>query len=264
MPKSYFDETEEAQGGITTPLTGALVKIIGIERTKTREKGLRMYVEEVEIKQPKQYKGIRIKDWIVVGSEDDPLAKRPETWRRSEGGPGRLKRLITRAGAPLSDDDEEWMEAVEEREYVTPVHIRMDDDGEPRARLGLAFRPSDEDCPEIGEADEDDKPSKGKAKGKKGATAAGKKLRDRKKGDDDEDEDEKDDEDEDEKPKKGKKGKDEDDEDDEDEKKSSKSSKKSSKKDDDDDDDDDEDEKPKSSKAKSKSKKKDEDDDEDE
>lgn len=231
MGKSYFEESEEAKGGLTKSLTGALVEIVSFERTKTGENsktpGTRMYVEEVKIVEPKRYKDLTVRDWIVVGTAEDPLAKRPETWGRSEAGPGRLKRVLNRSGTPLSDDDEEWMEAAEGKQYVTPITVRADDSGQPRARLGLAYRPSDEDCPEIGEASgEEVKP--GKPAKAKGATAAAKKLRGSKPAKED---------DEDEKP--AKKGKPADDDDSDDDEKPSKSSKKSKADDDDDDEDDD-------------------------
>lgn len=230
MGKSHFKETEEQRGSLPA-MTGALLEITEIERAKTKEKGLRMYVVQLSVVEPKEFAGSTITDWIVVGTEADPLAKQPATWARSEKGPGRLKRLLTRSGTPLSDDDEEWMEAATGNQVVAPITARQDDSGETRNRPGLYFRPSDEDCPEIGEASEDEKKGgKGGKSSAKGAAAASKKARGRHADDENEDEDEK--------PSKGGKSKDSDDED-EDEKPSKSKDKGSKKSKDDDEDEDD-------------------------
>lgn len=177
MGKSFFENTEEQQGSLPA-LTGALLEITGIERSKTGERaktpGCRMYVVELKVVEPKEYANSMLRDWITVGTAEDPLAKRPETWSRTEAGPGRLKRLLTRSGTPLSDDDEEWMEAAEGRQVIAPVSARPDDSGEMRNRPGLYYRPSDEDAPEIGE---DKNAGKGGKPRAKGAAAAAKKAR---------------------------------------------------------------------------------------
>ncbi len=177
MGKSYFDEADEERGSLPA-LTGALLGITGIERSKTGEKaknpGLRMYVVDLKVKEPKKYTNAGVRDWIVVGTADDPFAKKPETWKRSEGGPGRLKRLLTRSGTALTDDDEEWMEAAVGNEVVAPISARESDDGSGKIfnRPGLYYRPSDEDCPEIGEADASTKKDKGKTAKTKPAAEA--------------------------------------------------------------------------------------------
>jgi hypothetical protein len=194
MGKSYFGETEEQRGAVPN-LTGGLLAIKEIERTKVAKetsklKGARMYVVTFSVVEPKSCKGLEVRDWIIVGTVDDLPAKRPETWNRSEGGPGRLKRLLTRSGTPLSDDDEEWMDAAEGREVVAPVIDNGPDFEGPRNKVGLYYRPSDDDCPEIGIAD-DQAPRGGKAKaGAKGAAAGARKLRGVAKKVEDEDDDE--------------------------------------------------------------------------
>jgi hypothetical protein len=152
--KSFFEDTEEQSGSIKA-LTGALLEITSIERSKTKEKGLRMYVMDYKIVEPKKYAGFTLRDWIVVGTDTDPLAKEKATWTEgSEKGPGKLKRVLTRSGTPLSEDDEEWMEAAAGNQFVASVSAKADDEGNIRNRVGKAYRPSDEDAPEIGEAEE--------------------------------------------------------------------------------------------------------------
>lgn len=228
MGKSFFENTEEQRGSLPA-LTGALMEVVGIERGKTGERaktpGLRRYTIELKVVEPKEYAGSIVRDYITVGTPEDPLAKRPETWSRSEAGPGRLKRFLTRTGTPLSDDDEEWMEAAEGRQTIAPVSARPSDDGKIFNSPGLYYRPSDEDAPELGEADGSAAPKKAK-----GAAAAAKKARAGKGGKETEGEEE------DDPPKKAKKAKDEEEEEEEEEKPKKK---KPAKKDDDDEEEED-------------------------
>lgn len=184
------------------------MEITNIERTKTgqgaKTPGCRMYIVDVKVVEPKKLAGGTVRDWITVGTADDPLAKRPESWSgRTESGPGRLKRLLVRSGTPLSDDDEEWMEAAVGKQVVAPINLVFDDSATARNKLGLFFRPSDEDCPDIGVSPEQPTAAGGGKSGKKakGATAAGKRARSRQPVEEDDEETERK-----EKPK-GKKGK---------------------------------------------------------
>lgn len=155
MGKSFFEETEEQQGNIPA-LTGALLEIASIERSKTGENsqtpGCRMYVVDFKVVEPKEFKGMFVRDWITVGTAEDPTAKEKSTWKAGrEKGPGRLTRLLTRSGTPLLEDDEEWMEQAVGNQVVAPISVRQDGGGN---RVGkLFFRPSDDDAPEIGEAE---------------------------------------------------------------------------------------------------------------
>lgn len=181
MGKSFLREAPEQKGSVPA-CTGALLQIKEIERTKTKikegKKAKKMYAVTFEILEPKSLKGMQIRDWLVVGTEDDPLAKEEETWARSEGGPGRLARLLNRANVEIDDDDDQaWMDAAPDGDpVVAPILARADrDSGEMRSSPGLYFAPSDDDCPEVGLAEE----GESKGRGGKGAAAAGKKARGR-------------------------------------------------------------------------------------
>lgn len=160
MGKSYFEETEEQEGNIPA-LTGALLEIGSIERKKTSDQsqtpGCRMYEIQFKVVEPKEFSGMFVRDWITVGTAEDPTAKEKSTWKNGrEKGPGRLTRLLTRSGTPLLEDDEEWMEQAVGNTVVAPITVRTDGDGN---RVGrLFYRPTDDDCPVIG-----------RAEGKKGA-----------------------------------------------------------------------------------------------
>lgn len=194
LVKTSFKKTKEQRGSVPS-CTGALLEVVEVQKGVTGENsqtpGCRRYVPIFKVVEPKEIKGMQVRDnRIIIGTPEDPKAKNEETWQRQEGGPGRLVRLLTRAEVdPGSDpddpwsDDEEWMEAAVGCQVVAP--LRADPTGQFPTSVGLYFRPSDEDCPEIGLAPDDEDGGRGK-KGK-GAAAAGKALR--RKASDDEDED---------------------------------------------------------------------------
>lgn len=181
MARTPLAATEEQRGSVP-PCTGARLKCVEIERTKTREKQHRMYVIILSIVEPKALKGMQIRDFCVIGTEDDPLAKKPETWQRSEGGPGRIKRFLIRSGTGIADDDDTWMEAAVGNEVVAPITERMDPNGQMRTNVGLYYRVGEDDAPEIGIAEA------GAPKGK-GAAGAAKAARRKAVAEPDEDED---------------------------------------------------------------------------
>lgn len=193
MARTYIDKSKEQQG--TVPRGGYKLEITGLEITKTgetsRTPGCKMYALQFKVVKPESHKGMMLRDWMVVGTADDPRAKREETWDVATGGPAKMKRLLARSGADVSEDDEEWEDQLIGRTVVAHVTESEDDQGK-RNRIGFYFRESDDDCPPIG-IDEEGGGRKGRAKPPK-----------KKPADDEDDEKEKDEED---KPKKGKDGK---------------------------------------------------------
>ena len=182
MAKTPMGKTKPQRG--TAPKGAYLCKVLDVDRTKTGENsrvpGCRMYHVQLETsadKRNKGYGGIRLDDWIVVGTEDDPLAKEAETWERSEGGPGRLVLLLQKSGTAVSDNDETWMEALVDQEVVCDVGERVDENGEKRNRIGRPgyYAEGDDDCPEIGPYEEDDEDSpSGRRRSSKAGRAGGK------------------------------------------------------------------------------------------
>jgi hypothetical protein len=198
MARSFLGKTKEAVG--VMPAMGMKVAVEEIERTETGENsatpGALMYVGTLRVLEPEQFKGATLRDWFLIGTKDDKRAKREETWRRSEGGPGRLVRMLKRAGVATSDDDEEWMEGAQGAEVcITVLKQRDRETGEWRNRVGLYFREEDEDFVGVGEtleADEDG-PRRGRGAPRTAAKAAGKgpvSARGRAKAEEDEDEEE--------------------------------------------------------------------------
>jgi hypothetical protein len=178
--KSFLKETPQAVGVIPA-CTGALCTIKELEKTKTKikegKKAKKMFVATLEVQKPKGIKGMTLREYYVIGTEDDPMAKNEETWARSEAGPGRLARLLNKANVEIDDEDDQlWCDAATSGDpIVVPIVHRPDTDGTPRAQIGLAFAPDDEDCPEVGFADE----ATSKGSGGKGAAAASKSARGR-------------------------------------------------------------------------------------
>jgi hypothetical protein len=231
--RSFLGRTKEAQGVL--PAMGVKCEIDEIERTQTNEKNHLMYMAILRVTEPAQFAGHQLREWYVIGTDDDPKAKRPETWERTEGGPGRLARLLKRAGVPTADDDEEWMDAAAGQEICVHLGTRTDDNGEPRNRILKTFRETDPDFVGIGEALEADGAGRGRGGRQAKAASSGNASARKAKSKDDDDDDEP-------KPGKGKgKESDDDDTDDEDEAPASKKvrGRKAKARDDDDDTDED-------------------------
>lgn len=155
--RTWLGKTKEAMGVL--PAMGVKAIIEEIEKGVTGENaatpGALMYTVTLRVIEPDRFKGASLRDWFPIGTKDDRGAKREETWRRSEGGPGKLVRMLKRAGIAIVDDDEEWMEAAEGQEVCLVVLKQRDNrDGEWRNRVGLYFRESDDDFIGIGEETE--------------------------------------------------------------------------------------------------------------
>jgi hypothetical protein len=166
MARTFLSKTKEAVG--IMPAMGVKCVVEEIEKGETGENaatpGALMYTAMLRIVEPARFKGAMLRDWFTIGTRDDKKAKRDETWQRSEGGAGRLARLFKRAGVAISDDDEEWMEAIEGAEVCATVTKQRDrSTGEWRNRIGLYFREEDDDFIGIGEEleAEDESPRRG-------------------------------------------------------------------------------------------------------
>jgi hypothetical protein len=173
MAKTFLGKTKEAVG--TLPAMGMKAVIEEIEKGETGENaatpGALMYSAVLRVTEPERFKGATLRDWFPIGTKDDKKAKREETWKRSEGGPGRLVRMLRRAGVAITDDDDEWMEASEGAEVCITVTKRRDENGELRNRVGLYFREEDSDFVGIGEELEaEDETGRGR-RGARGARA---------------------------------------------------------------------------------------------
>jgi hypothetical protein len=150
MATTYLESTKEYKGVI--PPMGVKLRIDELERTESKS-GKLMYVLTAEIVEPEDYANVTLKEWIVIGTDKDKKAKKEATWKSAEGGPGRLKRLLARSGTPLSNDDDEWMEAAQGNLVCAHVTVQADDTGRDRNRIdGQYFRETDKDFIGVGES----------------------------------------------------------------------------------------------------------------
>jgi hypothetical protein len=174
MAKVFLMKTKEAVGVL--PAMGLKVVIEEIEKGETGENaatpGALMYSAILRVTEPERFKGATLRDWFPIGTKDDKKAKREETWKRSEGGPGRLVRMLRRAGVAITDDDDEWMEASEGAEVCITVTKRRDENGELRNRVGMYFREEDPDFVGIGEETEAEEDAAGRGGRGRGGRAA--------------------------------------------------------------------------------------------
>lgn len=147
--RTFAKESKE-ETGKAPDCTGALLEIKSIKRAAVKKAdsefvNCAQYVVQLQIKQPKSAAGMTVFDRIRVGTPDDPEARKKETWSVSEGGPARLRRLLTRSGTAITDDDEEWTADATGKTVVAPITNR----GE-YTNVGLYYRETDKDCPVIG------------------------------------------------------------------------------------------------------------------
>lgn len=168
-----WDGVREAQG--VHDAQGVKAIIFDIEKGETGENaqnpGLLMFTVHLRIIEPPSVEGYEMRDWFTIGVPGDKKAKKDETWKRSEGGPGRLARLMKRAGVDPTDDDEEWMDALIDKEvcfHMTQVPNR--NGAGMQNRVGLYFRENDDDFVGVGEPLADDAKGKG---GRGGRSAKG-------------------------------------------------------------------------------------------
>src|SRR5262245_8962233 len=148
MAKSYLGGTEEYSGPV--PAGGYKCVIESIEKGKTgpnsQVPGLMRYEVRLRITEPKKYGGSAVMDWFTIGTEDDPRAREPETWRNGGLGVKKLARLLKRAGVAAKDgDDEEWMDAAAGQEVCAHIRRETDETGQYRNRVnGDYFKESDD------------------------------------------------------------------------------------------------------------------------
>src|SRR2546421_9046915 len=79
------------------------------EMTETRSKQKEdakpklMYVVVLKIDEPKAFKGIQLYDRFTIGTEDDPNAEDPETWKGSFAA-RRMKQFVKSLAINMGDD----------------------------------------------------------------------------------------------------------------------------------------------------------------
>lgn len=203
------------------------VKCESITAKKTKEANKLMYDPVYRIIAPKGFKGLPVFDHYVIGSDEDPAAKDPDTWKGAIGARN-MKRAFKKMGLDVGGtrDIDELINEAEGQELLLLVSIETQKKGQYKGRkqnridsyyaIGeheVGIEEPDEDDDE-GDDDEDEAPSpKKRALKKKSAPADD----DDEPEDDDEEEEEEEEEPAPKKKAKAKKAPVEDDEDDEEE-----------------------------------------------
>jgi len=103
------------------------------ERTKgggTLDAGCLMYGASytIERSDPAGFEGRVLFDRFAVGTNDDPNADEPESWKKP-GGPQRLKRMLTSSDVTLHDDMEDVKAEAVEKRLLLSVTIRTTERG---------------------------------------------------------------------------------------------------------------------------------------
>src|SRR5947207_14322367 len=97
------------------------------------ERAKLMYVAQLKIQAPKEYKGLMLTDRFTIGTNDDPEGSDPETWKSSFAA-RRLKQFVKATKTALGDEMEETCEAIEGQRCV--VMVRLDAPRSEERRVG--------------------------------------------------------------------------------------------------------------------------------
>jgi hypothetical protein len=153
MAKTGLGGAEESTGVQSIPPQGVKFKITAVEKGKTtaseyQAAGLKQFLVEMQLTEPKKAKGISVKTWFVVGIEDDPMLKNEENWKVAKDS-AHLKRLFVRTGTPIPEDDEEFADALTGAEGCAHTFITAKEFT--GIKKGQYYRESDEDFVGVGE-----------------------------------------------------------------------------------------------------------------
>lgn len=136
------------------PPMGVKMEIEEIEKTETgpnsQTPGCLAYKGHYRVLEPAPYKGRRLQEFFTIGTKEDKRAKKDETWNRPEQGPGRMLRMMEKAGVPNDDDDDVWMPAAEGLSLYAHVGQEVWE-GQPRNKVLTYFGEDDEDFVGVGE-----------------------------------------------------------------------------------------------------------------
>ena len=117
--------------------------------------GKLMYKGTFSITEPDGFSGLSLWENYVIGSDQDPDADDPDTWKASIGAKN-LKRCFKAASVPLTEDMDDLLEAVEGQSVVLEVGQEVDEGrkdpkykGTVRNRI-IAYYPLGERSPAVG------------------------------------------------------------------------------------------------------------------
>lgn len=79
--------------------------------------------------EPEAFAGMTFREYFTIGSDEDPEAEDPETWKRTAGS-RKLTRILKKANAELADDLEETCAAAPGAEFMATVEVEEQQEGE--------------------------------------------------------------------------------------------------------------------------------------
>ena len=130
---------DEIQENTVVPDGVYLVRIEELEKSATKGSegaklpaGVKMFNLTARIKEPKEFAGLALRDNFCVGTEDDPDALDPETWKSPKAiGCMRFEKLLKAAKIQSDDDDEDAqpniMSEIEGQECLAQAVYEKDD-----------------------------------------------------------------------------------------------------------------------------------------
>lgn len=117
-----FDDVPDGQ---LLPAGVYLMAVDSIEETSTKEVGKLMYKLMYQVQEPKEYDGVPFPDYYVIGSNEDPKANEPETWKDSIGFK-RFKRLARATQVPFTNDMEQLIERLCGQKFIAVISQELD------------------------------------------------------------------------------------------------------------------------------------------
>ncbi len=105
-----------------------LLAIRALEPYNKEENNKLIVKATFEAVEPSEYAGMTFREYLVIGSDEDPEAEDPETWKRTSGS-RKLARILRKANVDFSDDLEDTCEVAQNAEFAALVEVEEQQEG---------------------------------------------------------------------------------------------------------------------------------------
>lgn len=131
IPFSTLDQTH-GEGQLSLPALVYHTRVERLEDVLTQETQKLMFKLTMTIVAPAEYAGLRLYDNFVIGSESDPTAADPETWKSVTGK--RFHRFVKRSGVPYSESEstDAFFSRAVGAELIVATVLKIDNGSNPK------------------------------------------------------------------------------------------------------------------------------------
>lgn len=141
MSPRHWPHDDIAEGMVLVPDGAYALQIAQVEETETAggpeaalPAGCLMYRAQYHISEPDPYVGYPQYDYFVIGTEQDPEAQDPETWKQSIGA-RQLKRMFKAAQVPMSEDIDDMCATAAGQQLVAVIGQQITKRGTPMNQI---------------------------------------------------------------------------------------------------------------------------------